>query len=66
MTDAGTGRMGQSEVARLLAEDDESSLRQVQDYLDELSRSFTADEAFAVMTLVDTPDVFEGLEADAD
>ena len=53
-------RISQAEVMRLIAEgsgswDDDTLM----EYLDEIADSYTADEALAVITLVDTPDVFD-------
>lgn len=56
----GEVRMTQAEFLRLVSEEmDPHTSGLVQDYLEQVASAFTANEAFAVIALVDTPDVFE-------
>ena len=52
-------RLGHAEILRLLSSGTESDDELILNYLHEVAESFTVDEAFAVITLVDTPDVFD-------
>jgi hypothetical protein len=56
---AARDRLGYAEVLRMLADQNVDQNAQILEYLKGVAESFTADEAFSVMTLVDTPDVFD-------
>ncbi len=52
-------RLTHAEIIRILADQSEAHDAIVLDYLYSVAESFTVDEAFSVIALVDTPDVFE-------
>ena len=51
-------RPSHAEIVRLLEEGGEDSADQIMEYLKTIAESYSVDEVFAVMALVDTPDVF--------
>lgn len=57
--DSSKERLGYAEALRILADANDSQNSLILEYLGDVAESFTVDEAFAVMTLVDTPDVFD-------
>lgn len=52
-------KVSHGEILRLLKDETDTGDLLVLRHLTELADSFNADEAFAVMALVDTPDVFD-------
>jgi hypothetical protein len=53
------GRVGHAEILRMLREESKTQDVEILEYLREIAASYSPDEAFSVMALVDTPDVFE-------
>lgn len=51
-------RPSHAEIVRLLEENDKANEPLIMEYLKTISESYPLNEVFAVITLVDTPDVF--------
>jgi DNA-binding transcriptional regulator LsrR (DeoR family) len=51
--------LSQPKVLELAGSDDPSDRLAVENYIQRIAQAFTGSEAFAVMALVDTPDVFD-------
>ncbi len=51
-------RVTHGEVLRLIRSGSQADEEAVNAYLDEMAEAFSLGEAFAIMALVDTPDVF--------
>lgn len=52
-------RLSHAEITRILAENSELKDALILEYLRGVAESYTVDEAFSVIALVDTPDVFD-------